>query len=130
MRCAVQLISHILRQALALLIAVQLGSSAIMGMASGSELICNPSGQAPTAAEIANIEALYAAAGKTLPEDVVHETHCEKCLTPTLAILPNSKTAGEIISFTREIQFSALSIGFYYNPQGPPLGGRAPPNFV
>ena len=130
MRSAVRIVSHIFRQILTLLIVVQLGRTYLMPMAHGDNLICNPSGQTPSAAEIKDIKALYAAAGKTLPKDVMPAGHCEKCLTPALAILSNNKAAGEVIHFVASYHFSPLSIRLYYSPQGPPLGGRAPPHIV
>jgi len=119
---------QILRLFLAVLIALQLGNTAGFSTDHASALFCNPSGQTVAASDLAQIESLFIAAGKTPPNNEQND-HCETCLTTTFSNLVILTSDVEIAEYAREPHFAALSIGYYYKSQGPPLGGPAPPLF-
>ena len=128
-RLAVRNLSHILRLCLAILIAVQMGLGPAEASTSASRYICSPSGHAPSVDATAQLEALFAAAGKDLPQETAEAPHCESCVTSVAAILPVG-IARKTTPFARFADsHPRLSLGFHYAAQGPPLGGRAPPLF-
>ncbi|WP_427452805.1 hypothetical protein [Litorimonas sp. WD9-15] len=122
--------SHILRLCLAVIIAVQFGWSGQMRTNAAGEYICNPGGQPPSAETIAQIRDLFAAAGKTLPEDVDATEHCADCVMPGLATLPAPVAPQNLTWADAENPNSPCPTALFYDAQGPPLGGRAPPTFT
>jgi len=130
MGSTVRLIPHIFRFVLTALIALQLSFTAGPSTGWASEYMCNPSGQAPAAAEIAQLKALFAAAGKTMPADMAASDHCSKCVTSTAATLTAQSVEPLKFYVTKPVKQRPLSTGFQYHAQGPPLGGRAPPTFL
>lgn len=130
MGSAVRFAQHIFRFACTLLIAFQLGQNPMGNSTDAAGLICNPSGQAPSAEAVKSLEILFAAAGKSLPKERATSEHCSKCIGPAVALITPRHIGVVTTAYQMETAYTVLSIGYHYDPQGPPLGGRAPPYFV
>jgi len=96
--------------------------------------MCNITRTPNSEAAKAQLADIFAAAGKVLPNDESPDLtpeHCSHCVAPSLMAVPTPLfTANMRVVPPVKTVFTPASFGFNYHPQGPPLGGRAPPHFV
>ncbi len=93
-------------------------------------LICNPSGQVNSAIFAANEKLLIALGLKEKTPDDVHDEKCAFCAISHALIFTQLRIQ-DALHFGIYIEKSNIyEPAFVYLPQGPPLGGRAPPNYI
>ena len=90
--------------------------------------ICNPSQTAPSDAAQAAMTELLVTLGEIDPKpDVPSDNHCDNCVVAFANSAHRSETSISQAYTLALDAFVQTSTGFFYQSQGPPLGGRAPP---
>ena len=125
---------HILRLIAVLAVCLQVALPLAQARAAQSgvplaALICNPSGQPPSATSEAAISDLLSALGQSETPDPMPD--CERCVVPGFAVLlpPIVSVSGP--EFARAAHQHPISTRVMVHPsRGPPCGTRAPTLFV
>ncbi len=93
-----------------------------------SAYICNPSERAVSGDARAAMESLLIELGEIEPKpDVDAGSHCDNCIIGLAALTRRAKLPASVLYEITQHRRIDITAGFFYQAQGPPLGGRAPP---